>query len=528
MKKRNEIERMLGDRNLTRREFLGYTSAMGISVAAAGTLWSGHALANMPKRGGHLRCGLNDANTIDSLDSTQYNATTMIVVSRSIRDSIVDVGVDGSPTPNLAESWEASPDAKVWRFKIRKGVEFSNGKTLTIEDVVNSINVHRGEDTKSAAKGVFAGISDVRTEGDDTVVVEVTDANADLPFLFTDYHFSVVPTVDGKADLHSPHGTGCYLLREFEPGVRTALAKNPNAWQGGELGFADSVEILAILDDTSRVNALVSGSVDVINRPRSQDHRAPEARAGRADRRRAEQPRVHPPDAHERGAVRQQRLPPGAQVLDAAPGVRRQDHLRLRHHRQRSAPRSAVPELRPESERPLRSRQGEAPSQEVGARGREVRHEPSDTAYGGAVLAAQLFAEHWQKIGPRAEHRARAQGRLLERGLEQEAVLQLLLGTAPGRGSDPLHRLPVRLAVERHRDQHPARGRAGGQGARRARPGEAHRDVPEVQQLLSAEGGTLIPAFGSDVAAASSKVGVPEKIGGGWEMDGGHFVKRCG
>ena len=72
MKKRIEIERMLGDKNLTRREFLGYTSAMGISVAAAGTLWSGHALANAPKRGGHMLCGLNDANTIDSLDSTQY------------------------------------------------------------------------------------------------------------------------------------------------------------------------------------------------------------------------------------------------------------------------------------------------------------------------------------------------------------------------------------------------------------------------------------------------------------------------
>ena len=231
-KTRIEIKRLLEDKRLTRREFLGYTSAMGLSVSAAGALWSGRALADTPKRGGHMRCGLNDANTIDSLDSTQYNATTMIVVSRSIRDSLVDVGTDGAPAPNLAESWEATPDAKVWRFRLRKGVEFSNGKTLTTEDVVNSINVHRGEDTKSAAKGVFAGISDVRVEGDDTVVVEVADANADLPFLFTDYHFSVVPTVDGKADLHSPHGTGCYLLREFDPGVRTALERNPNAWQG--------------------------------------------------------------------------------------------------------------------------------------------------------------------------------------------------------------------------------------------------------------------------------------------------------
>ena len=101
-KKQIELQRMLEARNLTRREFLGYTSAMGLSVAAASALWSGRALADTPKRGGHMRCGLNDANTIDSLDSTQYNATTMIVVSRSIRDSLVDVGTDGLPRPRTS------------------------------------------------------------------------------------------------------------------------------------------------------------------------------------------------------------------------------------------------------------------------------------------------------------------------------------------------------------------------------------------------------------------------------------------
>jgi peptide/nickel transport system substrate-binding protein len=48
----------------------------------------------------------------------------------------------------------------------------------------------------------------------------------------------------------------------------------------------------------------------------------------------------------------------------------------------------------------------------------------------------------------------------------------------------------------------------------------------EVQQLISTQGGTLVPAFGSDVAATSSKIGIGPKIGGGWEMDGGHFIKR--
>ena len=48
----------------------------------------------------------------------------------------------------------------------------------------------------------------------------------------------------------------------------------------------------------------------------------------------------------------------------------------------------------------------------------------------------------------------------------------------------------------------------------------------EVQQILSTQGGTIIPAFGSDVAAVNDKVGIGENIGGGWEMDGGFFVKR--
>ena len=267
---------MLDDKSLTRREFLGYTSAMGLSVAAAGALWSGRALADTPKRGGHMRCGLNDANTI------------RLARLHPVQRDDDDLHQPGHPGQHRRRRHRRpagpEPCGKLGSHPRRQGLALQDPqgrRVLEREDpdhgrlVVNSINVHRGEDTKSAAKGVFAGISDVRVEGDDTVVVEVTDANADLPFLFTDYHFSVVPTVDGKADLHSPHGTGCYLLREFNPGVRTALEKNPNAWQGNELGFADSVEILAILDDTSRVNALVSDSVVDRDQPsRPEDHRA--------------------------------------------------------------------------------------------------------------------------------------------------------------------------------------------------------------------------------------------------------------
>ena len=73
----------------------------------------------------------------------------------------------------------ASDDAAEWRFKLRPGVEFSNGKSLTTEDVIASINVHRGEETTSGAKGVFVAIEDVTADGD-VIVVKLEGPNADF------------------------------------------------------------------------------------------------------------------------------------------------------------------------------------------------------------------------------------------------------------------------------------------------------------------------------------------------------------
>ena len=156
MEDKTILTRMLADRHITRRQFMVGASALGLTATMASGIWT-QAQAMTPKKGGHLKAGLNDANTSDSLDPATFVATTMIVVSRSFRDSLVDVGQDNLPAPGLAESWEPSDDATSWRFKLRKGVEFTNGKSLTVEDVIDSINVHRGEDSKSGAKGVFLG-----------------------------------------------------------------------------------------------------------------------------------------------------------------------------------------------------------------------------------------------------------------------------------------------------------------------------------------------------------------------------------
>ncbi|MBT6612692.1 MAG: hypothetical protein HOB38_11355, partial [Deltaproteobacteria bacterium] len=100
-----------------------------------------------------------------------------------LRNSLVEVDYKGSPVPELAESFESSPDAATWYFKLRKGVEFHNGKTLEAEDVIDSINLHRGEESKSAAKSLLEQVKDIKADGKDTVVIKLESGNADFPYV---------------------------------------------------------------------------------------------------------------------------------------------------------------------------------------------------------------------------------------------------------------------------------------------------------------------------------------------------------
>ena len=71
-------------------------------------------------------------------------------------DCLTKVKSNGELTGELAESWSASPDAKVWTFKLRKGVKFHNGKDFGADDVLESLNMHVAEGAKSAAKPIVS------------------------------------------------------------------------------------------------------------------------------------------------------------------------------------------------------------------------------------------------------------------------------------------------------------------------------------------------------------------------------------
>ncbi|AUQ59089.1 putative glutathione-binding protein GsiB [Phaeobacter inhibens] len=248
---------------MTRREFMGKTAALGISSAVAGSLFARAAEAAGPVKGGTLKLGSIGGGSTDSLDPAVAASQVPYHNLYQFGETLVNVTPEGGIENRVAESVEASADAKTWTFKIRKGVEFHNGKSVTAEDVMRTMERHSNDDSQSGALGIMRGIESMKTDGDN-FIVELTTPNADLPYLMADYHLMIQP--DGGFDNPAAGiGSGAYMLEADEPGVRHMWKKNPNYWDDTR-GHVDEVEIVVINDATARMAALQSGQVHIANR----------------------------------------------------------------------------------------------------------------------------------------------------------------------------------------------------------------------------------------------------------------------
>ncbi len=265
MNQLDHYAKMLRHGAITRREFVSCAIALGASSALATAMASTAAQAATPKKGGRLRLGIGHGSTTDTLDPATYENLYVQVMGGANHNKLTEIGNSGDLVPELAESWEATPDALQWRFKLRQGAEFHNGKTLEADDVIASFNHHRGEDSKSAAKPIVDPIEDIKADGKDTVIFTMKSGNADFPFIVSDYHLAIMPSKDGMVDAASGIGAGGYTIATFEPGVRTDLKRFANYWKSDRAHF-DEAELLAILDVAARTTALKTGEIDAMDR----------------------------------------------------------------------------------------------------------------------------------------------------------------------------------------------------------------------------------------------------------------------
>ncbi|SHO55986.1 ABC transporter substrate-binding protein [Vibrio quintilis] len=271
----NDFERLTNE-GRSRRSILKSLGAAGVLMAASGTslsplnVFAGNessSTAGMGKSGGKIKVASLSASTSDTLDPAKGALSTDYTRHFMVYNGLTKFDEHLVPHPELAESID-NENATVWHIRLRKGVLFHDGKELTAEDVVFSLNRHKDPATASKVMGLAKQLKSVKATGKYEVKITLEGPNAELPSIFAISHMLIVPA--HVSNLNQGIGTGPFKVTEFKPGMRTVVKKNTSYWKPG-LPYLDEIELFAIPDEPSRVNALLSGEVHVINEvnPRS-------------------------------------------------------------------------------------------------------------------------------------------------------------------------------------------------------------------------------------------------------------------
>jgi peptide/nickel transport system substrate-binding protein len=250
-------------RGASRRDVLAMLMAGGMQAALAGgaATLAATAHAQTPRKGGRITVASMASGVNDTLDPARQSAHIDYCRGFMFYNGLTALDGTLTPQPSLAEEF-TTKDAKTWVFKLRKGVQFHDGKPLTPADVVFSIMRHKDAATASRAKVLADQIESVTATGPNEVTIRLSAANADLPVILGTYHFHIVK--EGTTDFSTGIGTGPYKVKEFKPGVRSIAVRNENYWKPNR-PYLDEIELVGITDESARVNALLAGQLDLVS-----------------------------------------------------------------------------------------------------------------------------------------------------------------------------------------------------------------------------------------------------------------------
>jgi len=209
-----------------------------------------------------------------SMDPHSLNESLQLSVTGNVYEGLVGRNKDLSLAPLLATSWKQTSPT-VWRFELRKGVQFHDGTPFTADDVVFSFQRVAGEG--SDLKSNINDVKQVRKINDHTIEIETKAPFPILPDqLSTTYIMSrkwcetnqATRPVDRRKGIENAasfraNGTGPFRLRERQPNVRTTFVRNGTYW-GKIDGNVAEVIYTPIGNDATRVAALLSGEIDVM------------------------------------------------------------------------------------------------------------------------------------------------------------------------------------------------------------------------------------------------------------------------
>jgi peptide/nickel transport system substrate-binding protein len=261
----------VADLGLTRRRLL--SSAAGAAVLGGGLAACGGGSSSdsssssstgKPKRGGNFRLGVTGGGAKDMFDGqniiTKPDQARLVSSFETLLtfDDEYKLGNDGLATNVTADK------PTQYTIELRKGVEFQNGKTMTADDVIYSL---QRIGTKANGLTGFAAtatmdIKNIKKVDKYTVRLPLLTPDSTIPQTLAGYTFGIVP-VGYKAYPAKQVGTGPYQLVSFSPGEQSVSKRNPNYWRTGQPYF-DKVTIVDYSDSTAQINALRGGQIDAM------------------------------------------------------------------------------------------------------------------------------------------------------------------------------------------------------------------------------------------------------------------------
>jgi peptide/nickel transport system substrate-binding protein len=233
---------------------------LGIFIAAA-------VMAALPAtmaqaQSGTFRQSHDVGMGVEVIDVDPSSAGRFWQVTEKTMSRLVRPGTSGKPEPNLATEWSANDSATEWTFRLREGVKFHDGTDFDASDVVYSLEHVRDPALDSPAASVIAMVDTIEAVDPLTVKMTLSAPYADLALQLMDYRIRMIP--EGSADTigKTGIGTGPFIQVTLDPEGTTVLKANPDYWEGPP--GVETVEIIGIPDTQARVQALLSGQIDML------------------------------------------------------------------------------------------------------------------------------------------------------------------------------------------------------------------------------------------------------------------------
>lgn len=266
---------MLVPRSFSRRRLLS-AAALGAGATFLGRR-AIDAAAAPAKPGGTLICGWEaEPGAFDNdIDRGAVTRTLLHNIYDRLVDRDMTVKVNQRLVGNLATSWQVSPDAKTYTFKLRQGVKFHDGTPCDAEAI--KFNIDRDSDpshkyyTKAGAGSLKLGYGGLaRVEAVDRYTLRIVHQEPFADFLqvlaFGTYSIASPTAIQryGNDDYpNHPVGTGPFKYAGREKGVKVSFERNPDYWAGAPA--LDGFVVRPLPEAVTRVTALKTGEVDWIN-----------------------------------------------------------------------------------------------------------------------------------------------------------------------------------------------------------------------------------------------------------------------